>query len=103
MCPCCRRPDASRRPVATPPYPLRMIIDLPALAPRPRPVWLRWVYTVLLAAALLSVPWAVGEGTTRLDGGASGYWPPPALVLFILGALIARRVSYRWFDAFLLL
>jgi hypothetical protein len=94
---------ASRRPVAAGPYPLRMVIDLPAIAPRPRPTALRWVYTVLLMTVLVGLPWAAREATTALDDSASGSWPPPALVLFILGALIARRVSYRWFDAFLLL
>jgi len=79
-----------------------MVVDLPALAPQPRPAPLRWVYTVLIMAALIGLPWAVSEATRPLDGEALVDWPPPTLVLLIVGALIARRVSYRWFDAFLL-
>jgi hypothetical protein len=80
-----------------------MVIDLPAVAPRPRPVPLRLVYTVVIVAALAGVPWLVSEASRRIHGGASGLWPPPVLVLLVLGALVATRVSYRWFDAVLLL
>ncbi len=84
-------------------YPLHVVIDLPALAPRPRPVALRLVCTVVIVAALASVPWLVSHAGRRIDGVPSGLWPPPVLVLLVLGALVATRVSYRWFDAILLL
>jgi hypothetical protein len=32
-----------------------------------------------------------------------GWWPSPTLVLLVLGALVAGRVSYRWRDGLLLL
>jgi hypothetical protein len=84
-------------------YPLHMVIALPALAPRPRPVPLRLVYTFLIVAALAGVPWLVSEASHRIDRVPSSLWPSPALVLLVLGALVAPRVSYRWFDAYLLL
>jgi hypothetical protein len=80
-----------------------VVIDLPAIAPRPRPVLLRLVYTIVIVAALLSVPWLVSEASRRIGSGPLGLWPPPTLVLLVLGTLLASRVSYRWFDAFLLL
>jgi len=54
-------------------------------------------------AVLIVLPWAASEGSRSLDDGAATGWPPPAVVLMVVGAFIARRVSYRWFDAFLLL
>jgi hypothetical protein len=80
-----------------------MVIDLPAVAPQPRTPLQRWIFTVLIMAVLIGLPWAASEATRNLNDEPSAGWPPPALVLFVAGALIARRVSYRWFDAFLLL
>jgi len=70
-----------------------MVIALPALAPRPRPVPLRLVYTFLIVAALAGVPWLVSEASHRIDPVPSSLWPSPALVLLVLGALVAPRVS----------
>lgn len=80
-----------------------MVIDLPALAPQPRSAPVRWVFTVLIMVALFGLPWAASEAARRISHENSASWPPPTLVLFVVGALIARRVSYRWFDAFLLM
>jgi len=77
-----------------------MVVDLPALAPPPRAVAVRWVLTVLIVAVVAAAPWAAAEVSRRLGAET---WPSPALVLFVLSALMARRVSYRWFDAFLVL
>jgi hypothetical protein len=82
---------------------LLMVIDLPAIVPRPRPVLLRLTYTVVIVAALFSVPWLASEAGRRIGGRPWAHWPSPTLVLLVLGALVASRVPYRWFDAFLLL
>jgi hypothetical protein len=57
----------------------------------------------VIVALLAGTPWLVSEASRRIGGGVSGPWPSPVLVLLILGALVATRVSYRWFDALLLL
>jgi hypothetical protein len=80
-----------------------MVVELPSIAPRPRPVALRLVYTVLIVAALLGLPWLVGEAGPRIGRKVFTWWPSPTLVLLVLGALVASQVSYRWRDALLLL
>jgi hypothetical protein len=80
-----------------------MVVDLPALAPRPRPVPLRLAYTVLVLMVFFAVPGLVAWALGRIGGGPSGDSMVPIVVLFVLGALAAGRVSYRWFDAFLVL
>jgi hypothetical protein len=80
-----------------------MVVDLPSIAPRPRPVALRLAYTVVILAVLFGVPWFVGKATPRIGSQPSGWWPSPTLVLLVLGALAASRVSYRWRDGLLLL
>jgi hypothetical protein len=64
---------------------------------------LRLTYTVVIVAALFSAPWLASEAGRRIGGRPWAHWPSPTLVLLVLGALVASRVSYRWFDAFLLL
>jgi len=79
------------------------VVDLPALAPRPRRVPLRVAYTILVLALFSVLPWLAGRAFDRIDGGPAGDSMAPIVVVFVLGALAATRVSYRWFDAFLLL
>ena len=79
------------------------MVDLPSVAPRPRPVLLRLAYTIVIVVVLFGVPWLVGEASRRAIGGAAGHWPPPTLVLVVLGGLVASQVSYRWRDGLLLL
>src|SRR6266536_1808665 len=80
-----------------------MVVDLPSVAPRPRPMVLRFVYTVLILVVLVGLPWLAGEVTPRIGSRLLGWWPSPTLVLLVLGALVAGRVSYRWRDGLLLL
>ncbi len=74
---------------------------------RPRPVWARVVLTVLMASVL----WGgllVGQHQLPADIWSGGVWfiggPEVAFTLLLAAhAGLATKVSYRWFDAFLLL
>jgi hypothetical protein len=80
-----------------------MTTDLPAIAPRPRSMPLRLAFTVLIVLVFLTLSWLATWAVQRTGGGAAGGTSLSLLVTFVLGALMAVRVSYRWFDAFLLL
>jgi len=80
-----------------------MTTDLPALAPRPRSVTLRVAYTIVLVVLLAGLPWLATATLGRIGGWPSGDSLLSVVVLFAAGAVVATQVSYRWFDALLLL
>jgi peptidoglycan/LPS O-acetylase OafA/YrhL len=77
-----------------------MTTDLPA---RPRSIPVRLALTVLVLALLCGLPWLASTTLGHLGGWPYGDSLLSVLVVFGLGAVVATRVSYRWFDALLLL
>jgi hypothetical protein len=70
---------------------------------RPRSVPVRLLFTVLVLALLCGLPWLASSTLGGVFESPHGDSLLSLLVLFGLGAVVATRVSYRWFDALLLL
>lgn len=64
----------------------------------PRPSLRRTLYAILILALFLGVPPLLGYAIPGVAGEIA-----PTLAVLVAAAVIAPRVSYRWFDCFLLL
>lgn len=77
------------------------------MSTQPRPVWARAVLTALMALALWG-GFVVGRQQLPAEFWSGGIWfiggPEVTFALLLAAhAVLATKVSYRWFDAFLLL